>query len=86
MTIAPTPEFFDDAACRALGALDVFYEAVNVNEAKAICQTCSVQTDCLNWAIEVEDWDAYVLGGLTIRERERYCGRRRRKVYAGYYS
>jgi WhiB family transcriptional regulator, redox-sensing transcriptional regulator len=39
-----------------------------VARAKAVCRVCSVRTECLAWALKVEDAHA-ILGGMTPQER-----------------
>lgn len=39
-----------------------------VAEAKAVCRDCSVQSDCLQWAIS-NNQDSGVWGGLSEEER-----------------
>ena len=43
-------------------------EKERVAAAKAICGTCSVRPECLEWALEAKDTWA-ILGGLTPQER-----------------
>lgn len=44
-------------------------------EAKAICRTCPVTEQCLEWALETRQ-DTGVWGGLSEKERRRLHGRR----------
>jgi WhiB family redox-sensing transcriptional regulator len=39
-----------------------------IDEAKAVCRRCTVNTDCLDWALETGQ-DAGVWGGLSEDER-----------------
>jgi len=41
---------------------------VQIDEAKAVCRSCDVVSDCLDWAIE-SGQDAGVWGGLSEDER-----------------
>ena len=41
---------------------------LQIEEAKAVCRSCDVTNDCLNWAIE-SGQDAGVWGGLSEDER-----------------
>lgn len=42
-------------------------------DAKKICSTCPVQTDCLRYALETNQSDG-IWGGLTLEERRRLRG------------
>jgi len=42
--------------------------ALQVEEAKAVCQRCEVRVECLGWALETGQ-DAGVWGGLSEDER-----------------
>jgi WhiB family redox-sensing transcriptional regulator len=65
-------EWRELAACS--GRYDDLFFPINeaeksaVRAAKAVCQTCPVQTDCLSYALETGQADG-VWGGLTSRER-----------------
>jgi WhiB family redox-sensing transcriptional regulator len=69
----------DRAACRGLEPT-IFYPATDeeADDAKRVCDTCSVQTECLEFAIERREKDG-VWGGATERERMRIIRRRRRQ-------
>jgi WhiB family redox-sensing transcriptional regulator len=66
------PDWHDDAACRAMGA-DLFFSERGdirwVAKAKAVCATCDVVEECLQWAIDTGSRHG-VFGGLTPRERQ----------------
>jgi WhiB family redox-sensing transcriptional regulator len=69
-----------DAACQDRPDLDWFDLDCGLNEAIAVCHTCPVMTDCLNYAIEENLTDG-VWGGLwgyrlgqLIRKRGRGTG------------
>src|SRR3954453_22596779 len=51
--ISPPTDFFDDAACRGVET-DVFFPVsdAHADEAKAICATCPVREQCLEFALE----------------------------------
>jgi WhiB family redox-sensing transcriptional regulator len=78
-------DFFDDAACRAVGT-EVFFPTseAQATEAKAICAACPVREECLEYALATRPGDG-VFGGLTAAERHRLIRRRQkaaRKVRA----
>ena len=78
---APTTstDFFDDAACQDADTT-VFFPVSDTfaGEAKAVCATCPVAEQCLEYAISTHQSDG-VWGGLTAVERHRLV-RRRQKV------
>ena len=76
---SPDSEFFDDAACQGVET-SVFFPVSDTfaGDAKAICATCPVAEQCLEYAIETHQSDG-VWGGLTAVERHRLV-RRRQKV------
>ncbi|NIR37006.1 MAG: WhiB family transcriptional regulator, partial [Actinobacteria bacterium] len=45
------------------------------NKAKAICQVCPVQVDCLEFAMEIRE-PYGIWGGLTETERRQVAARR----------
>jgi WhiB family redox-sensing transcriptional regulator len=53
-----------------------------IEEARAICQRCSVIEDCLTWALE-SGQDAGVWGGLSEDERRALKRRSRTAVHSG---
>lgn len=67
------------AACKGLDSA-MFYPADDVDavSAKTVCEGCSVQSQCLEFAIENREKDG-VWGGATFRERQRIVRRRRRQ-------
>jgi WhiB family redox-sensing transcriptional regulator len=73
----PTP-WFDDAACRGVDT-DVFFPVsdAHADEAKAICATCPVREQCLEFALETRPAEG-VWGGLTPIERHRLIRRRQK--------
>ena len=70
--------WFDDAACREVGT-DVFFPTSEAQavEAKAICATCPVREECLEYALVTRPGDG-VWGGLTATERHRLIRRRQK--------
>jgi len=78
ITNSPPDEFFVDAACK--GADTAVFFPVSENggtEAKAICASCPVAAQCLEYAIETHQPDG-VWGGLTAVERHRLVRRRQK--------
>lgn len=72
------------AACRDVDP-DIFFPVgttgpalAQIEAAKAICESCGVQRECLDWAIDTSQ-DAGVWGGLTEDER-RAVRRSRQRV------
>jgi WhiB family transcriptional regulator, redox-sensing transcriptional regulator len=77
--ISESTEFFADAACEGADT-SVFFPVSDTfaGEAKAICATCPVAEQCLEYAIATRQGDG-VWGGLTAVERHRLL-RRRQKI------
>lgn len=85
MNLPEPKQWMADAACRT-HTVDHWFSEVPGNsyaEAKAVCDRCPVRQQCLDYALNREDYGVW--GGLTPRERRRYLkglpiGDRRRKV------
>ncbi len=62
----------DSAACKGMTS-SVFLSGVKsrVQIAKAICATCPVTRECLEFALAHEDFEPHVYGGLTGEERKK---------------
>lgn len=62
----------DSAACKDADS-SIFLSGVTsrVLKAKAICATCPVTRECLEFAISNEDFEPHVYGGMTGEERRR---------------
>jgi WhiB family redox-sensing transcriptional regulator len=77
---AKTPLWREKAACRGVDP-DIFYPVSEeeAEEAKAICSTCSVRENCLEWALTHREHEG-VWGGATEKERRRIIRRRRRSA------
>lgn len=61
--------WFEDAACRGTDPAPFYpYRGESSAEAIAICGTCSVREECLEWALSHHEMDG-VWGGLTAAER-----------------
>lgn len=62
----------DSAACKDADS-NLFLSGVTsrVEKAKAICATCAVVDKCLQFAIDNEDFEPHVYGGMTGDERRR---------------
>ncbi len=66
----------EQAVCASVEP-DLFYPAPHEHgrrrQAKALCASCPVVNECLQWALEINDKFA-ILGGLTAHEREAIKG------------
>jgi WhiB family transcriptional regulator, redox-sensing transcriptional regulator len=66
----------DRAACKdADSALFLTGVTSRVMKAKEICESCPVIDDCLMFAIENEDFEPHVYGGMTGAERRSFARR-----------
>ncbi len=70
----------DKAACK--GMTDMFFPEKgdaegSVNKAKAVCATCSVKDDCLEFALD-NSFIYGVWGGMSARQRKTYKAQLRR--------
>jgi WhiB family transcriptional regulator, redox-sensing transcriptional regulator len=72
-------DWFDDAACRGAD-VDVFFPVSEGDavEAKALCATCPVREECLDYALTMSPAPEGVWGGLTRIERHRLVRRRQK--------
>ena len=69
--IYPAQEWMDRAACKGVDTAPFFSEyRVEQNRAKEVCATCTVRTDCLDYAILTNSRFG-IFGGMTYRERGR---------------
>lgn len=62
------PTWHSRGACKGKGQL--FFndkKRTSVNKAKALCATCPVQVQCLEYAMRNEDYGVW--GGMTLNER-----------------
>ena len=65
------------ARCRSLAPGEFFpSDGVGVDKARRICAQCSVQSECLDYALK-NRIDQGVWGGASERERRRILRRRR---------
>ncbi|WP_425299366.1 WhiB family transcriptional regulator [Nocardioides panacisoli] len=63
------------AACRTKGPDDLFVRGAAQNQAKKICASCPVVTECLAEALDNRiEWGVW--GGMTERERRALLRRR----------
>lgn len=64
----PRP-WVDRAACRGMD-VDLFFpdHGESAEEAKAVCKTCTVTSECLSWALETQAKHG-VFGGLSPKQR-----------------
>jgi WhiB family redox-sensing transcriptional regulator len=71
-------KWWDSGACRGLDA-GIFYpdDESEAQAAKAVCEECSVQVTCLDYALTSRE-KAGVWGGATERDRRRIIRQRRR--------
>lgn len=62
----------DSAACRNVDS-SIFLSGVSsrVMQAKEICSACPVIEKCLQFALDNEDFEPHVYGGLTGDERRK---------------
>ena len=64
----------DKAACKDEdSALFLTGVTSRVMKAKEICESCLVIDDCLMFAIENEDFEPHVYGGMTGAERRSFA-------------
>lgn len=61
----------DKAACKNVEDNSIFFSGVasRIEKAKAFCNSCDVVNECLQFAIDNEDFNPHVYGGLTGKER-----------------
>ena len=69
--IGGMPSWTEEANCKGADA-DIFFpeRGASTRKAKSICRACSVQEDCLEFAIENSEKFG-IWGGLSERERRR---------------
>ncbi len=62
----------DNAACKDLDSR-IFLSGVTsrVQIAKAVCASCPVTHECLEFALAHEDFEPHVYGGMTGDERKK---------------
>ena len=70
-----TVEWASRASCRKADPDALFVQGAAQNRAKAICQGCSVRTECLADALDNQT-EYGVWGGMTERERRALLRRR----------
>ena len=81
IVVTPRPAWMASAACSRAGTADYFPTKGRApTAARAICRSCPVQAQCLDYAMADEDL-AGVWGGTT--ERERGAMRAQPKTRAG---
>lgn len=76
----PSPDWIDEAACGDLeiGQVELFFvEAGRVlsKEAAALCTSCPVRQECLDYAIEYEIAGGY-FGGMSPSKRRNVAAQR----------
>lgn len=75
------PDWMDYAACTGLTDLmhpEHFGNRAAVNQAKLVCQSCTVRGACLEYALDNDEQEG-VWGGATPDERAVMLGRTRRR-------
>jgi WhiB family redox-sensing transcriptional regulator len=72
------PKWWDHGACKGLDS-GMFYpdDEASAASAKAVCDTCAVQSTCLEHALTIRE-KAGVWGGATERDRRRIIRQRRK--------
>jgi len=68
--IGGMPSWTEEANCKGADA-DLFFpeRGASTRKAKAICRACSVQSECLEYAIRTNQ-DSGIWGGTTEEERK----------------
>lgn len=67
----PAPEFFKKAACRGLSP-ELFYLEIGepgLADATDVCKSCDVRMECLLHAIEMNETNFGIWGGVGPRSR-----------------
>jgi WhiB family redox-sensing transcriptional regulator len=74
------PKWWDQGACKGLNS-DMFYpdDEASAASAKAVCESCAVQSTCLEHALTIRE-KAGVWGGATERDRRRIIRQRRKRA------
>jgi len=87
LTFNPKP-WMDDAACAHITDRDLFFPngvggeyQHQVNEAKALCSTCPVIADCMQYALELHPVEG-IWAGTTEAERRQMQHHTRRSTCA----
>ncbi len=70
-----TEEWTERGACRQGNPDDLFVQGAAQHQAKAVCQSCLVRTECLADALD-NQIEYGVWGGMTERERRALLKRR----------
>jgi WhiB family redox-sensing transcriptional regulator len=72
------PKWWDHGACKGLNS-GMFYpdDEASAVSAKAVCESCAVQSTCLEHALTIRE-KAGVWGGATERDRRRIIRQRRK--------
>jgi WhiB family redox-sensing transcriptional regulator len=71
---AEKPHWRDMAACLGspVNLFDAEPNTPKADRAKAICESCKVRLQCLEWALTLDERDDHlILGGLTEKERRK---------------
>lgn len=73
--MSPTADWTTSAACRTADPDALFVQGAEQNQAKALCLSCPVRTECLADALD-NRVEFGVWGGMTERERRALLRRR----------
>jgi WhiB family redox-sensing transcriptional regulator len=73
---APVGDWQTEAACKTVDPHIFWADKGEEGPALRICRTCTVQPQCLDWALRNEQ-ALFVIGGTTAQERQRMLRQRR---------
>ena len=66
-----SPKWFNKASCKGLDTSLFFGEGhdVGVTTAKEVCADCPVRIECLDYAVELKEYDFGIWGGVAPQNR-----------------
>ena len=66
-----SPEWFNKASCKGVDTSLFFGDGhdVSVITAKQVCASCPVRLECLEYAVEMNEYDFGIWGGVAPRSR-----------------
>jgi hypothetical protein len=68
--LAPFPPLTGNEPCRRDDVdPDTFFDADRELEARRLCFTCPLRTECLSWALDHPAWTTHGIWGATNPER-----------------
>ena len=78
LTLGDVPEWYSRAAC-AFTDTDAFFPTQSTGKAYAlrVCDRCDVRAECLDLALDKEEWGTW--GGMSEIQRRRILEARRRE-------